>query len=93
MSAWKLHISGENNRVLHYRCGLIVGQRVRLKQNIVIKNHKGLPTGEVHPSGEEWIVLPGITSDSALWFLQANGERSTWDDDASEVEKWFTLVQ
>ena len=83
MSEWKLHVPTESNRITHYKCGLVAGQRVRLKKDIVVRTHDGAPSGTVHRGGEEWTVLTGITTDPVLWFRQADGERCTWDDDAA----------
>ena len=91
MSEWKLHIPTESNRITHYKCGLRAGDRVRLKKDIVV-TCEGVPTGIVHPKGEEWTVLPGITTDPVLWFRHPDGERHTWDDDATEVEEWFEKI-
>ena len=92
MAKWKMHVPCANNRINQYRCGLVAGQRVRLKKDLAVKAHDGTPTGERYSAGEEWLVLAGITSDPVLWFLQANGERCTWDDDEKSVHEWFELV-
>lgn len=89
MSDWKLHIPTDDNRITHYKCGLVAGQRVRLKKDLVITTYDGVPTGTVHRAGEEWLVLTGITTDPVLWFRQPDGERSTWDDDTASVDEWF----
>lgn len=76
-----------------YRCGLKAGDQVRLKRDIVVKNSKGTPTGKVHPAGGIWRVLPGAKSQPiVVWLLQADGQRHTWDDDASFVDA-FELVK
>jgi hypothetical protein len=92
MSDFKLHIPTESNRITHYKCGLVAGQRVRLKKDLVVTTYDGVATGEIHPCGEEWIVLTGITSDPVLWFRQPDGGRCTWSDDTAEVEKWFEKI-
>lgn len=89
MSDWKLHIPTKSNRITNYMCGLVVGDRVRLKKDLVISTSDGVPTGTVRRCGEEWTVLAGITTDPVLWFRQADGERCTWDDDAASVDEWF----
>ena len=88
MSKWKFHIPDESNRITTYRCGLIVGQRVRLKKELAIAC-SGKPAGKIHPAGEEWIVLAGITTDPVLWFRRPDGERHSWDDDSASVNEWF----
>jgi hypothetical protein len=89
MSDWKLHIPTDDNRITHYKCGLVAGQRVRLKKDLVITTYDGVPTGTVQRAGEEWLVLTGITTDPVLWFRQPDGERCTWDDDTASVDEWF----
>ena len=92
MSEWKLHVRTESNRITHYKCGLVAGQRVRLKKDLVVTGRGGVPTGAVHRRGEEWAVLTGITTDPVLWFSQPDGERCTWDDDAASVDEWFERI-
>ena len=91
MAKWKLHIPTDRNCIYQYRCGLVAGQKVRLKKDLRVATHDGTLTGEVHLAGEEWIVLVGIKTDPVLWFLQPNGERCTWEDDANSVREWFEL--
>ena len=92
MSEWKLHSSTEDNSFTHYKCGLVAGDRVRLKKDVVVTTCDGVPTGTVHPRREEWIVLTGIKSDPVLWFRRPDGERCTWDDNATEVEERFEKI-
>lgn len=89
---WKLHIPTKENSFLHYQCGLVAGQQVALRKDLIVRDHNGKPTGEVYPKGEIWTVLSGIKSDPVLWFRQADGERHTWDDDAAHVNEWFEVV-
>lgn len=93
MDEWKLHLPSESNRIREYRCGLVAGQRVALKKNLVTLDHRGESTGTVNPAGEIWEVLVGITSDPVLWFRCPDGNRHTWDDDASEVDEWFQVIE
>ena len=90
MSEWKLHVPTKHNRITKYKCGLVAGQRVRLRKELVV-TRAGVPTGKVHPCGEEWTVLPGIATDPVLWFREPDGERCTWDDDAASVIEWFEI--
>jgi hypothetical protein len=70
-----------------YKCGLKAGDRVRLKHDIVITDHKGNPPSKVYPRGEIWNVLTGAKEEPiVVWFRQADGERHTWDDDESIYE-------
>ena len=76
-----------------YKCGLKAGDRVRLKRNIVVQDHKGKPTGKVYPKGEIWTVLTGAKEKPVVvWFRQADGNRHTWDDDES-IYEMFEVVQ
>ena len=93
MSEWELHVPDEYNQITRYKCGLVAGQHVRLKKELVVRDHQGVPTGDVHPIGEEWLVLVGITTDPVLWFRQPDGERCTWDDEADSVEEWFEPIE
>ena len=93
MTKWKLHVPDGSNRITQYKCGLVSGQRVRLKKELVVRYTNGKPTGEVHPIGEEWEVLQGITTDPVLWFREPDGKRCTWDDDANSVDEWFAWVE
>lgn len=92
MNEWKFHIPTEGNRITHYQCGLVAGQHVQLKKDIVVKTHDGVPTGIVHRAGEEWIVLAGIATDPVLWFRRPDGQRCTWDDDEASVDEWFARI-
>jgi len=92
MSEWKLHIPTKHNRITEYKCGLVAGQHVRLRKELVVTRGAGVPTGEVHPCGEEWTVLTGISTDPVLWFRQPDGERCTWDDDPTSVAEWFEII-
>lgn len=76
-----------------YKCGLNAGDRVRLRHDIVVTNHKGKPTGKVYPKGEIWNVLTGAKEEPVVvWFRQADGDRHTWDDDESIFET-FEIVR
>jgi hypothetical protein len=92
MEEWKLHGPSQGNVFCEYKCGLVAGQKVALRKELVILNNQGEPTGEVFPKGEIWEVLPGLRSDPVLWFRQANGERHTWVDTAEELAEWFEVV-
>ena len=67
--------------VQDYRCGLRAGDRVRLKHDIIVRDHLGKPTGVIHRAGEIWVVLSGAAEDPAIvWLRQPDGKRHTWDD-------------
>ncbi|WP_153557821.1 hypothetical protein [Roseimaritima sediminicola] len=93
MSDWKLHAADEDNLFSQYKCGLVAGQRVMLRRELVCRDHTGEPSGEIHPAGEIWTVLPGLISDPVLWLRQPDGARHTWDDDVAQVAEWFQVVE
>jgi hypothetical protein len=73
--------------ITEYKCGLKAGDKVKLKKDIIVTDHKGKPTGKKYSKGEIWIVLTGAKEDPiVVWFRQADGERHTWDDDKSIFE-------
>lgn len=55
----------------YYKCGLKAEDRVRLRHDLIIRNHKGKPTGVVFPKGEIWTVLTGSKEEpdvlSIIW--------------------------
>jgi hypothetical protein len=73
--------------VVRYRCGLIAGEKLRLKKDIISRHATGKPTGKVLRSGGIWTVLKGATeSPRVLWLRQPDGVTHTWSDDASVFE-------
>ena len=77
----------------NYKCGLKAGDNVRLRHDIIIKDHKGKPTGKIYPKGEIWNILTGAKEEPmVVWLLQADGNRHTWDDDESIFET-FEVVR
>jgi hypothetical protein len=78
--------------VIAYKCGLRAGNQVRLKKEIVVRDHKGKPTGTVHRKGEVWLVLRGAKEKPVVvWLRQPNGQTYLSDDDKSIFET-FELV-
>lgn len=78
--------------ITEYKCGLRAGDKVRLKRDLVVQDQKGNATGERHPKGEIWTVLPEAKDSRVdVWFHQANGERHTWNDD-DNIYEWFEQV-
>jgi hypothetical protein len=79
--------------VSKYKCGLKSGNFVRLKKDIVVKDHKRKPTGKIYPAGEIWKVVNGSKEKPiVVWFRQADGKFHTWDDDKS-IFDWFELIE
>jgi hypothetical protein len=86
---WKLVTS---YTISLYECGLRAGDRVALRHDLVIRDHRGQPTGQVYPAGEVWQVLHSSEDDpGVIWFRQADGRRHTWDDDL-EVFDTFEVI-
>ena len=78
---WKL-ITEYN--VENYKCGLKAGDLIRVKHDIVVRDHNDKPTGDIHKAGEIWTVLYGAEEDpGVVWLRQPDGERHTWDDTES----------
>ena|SRR5215216_8310 len=76
-SEWKL-IS--DYPITKYQCGIRAGERVRLRQELVVRDDRGEPT-RVHRAGDIWTVLSGAAEQpGVIWLRQPNGERHTWDD-------------
>ena len=65
-----------------YACGLRVGDTVRLRRDIVVRDHRSKPTGKVHRAGEIWTIDTGVSAEpEIIWLIQADGDRHTWDYD------------
>ena len=79
---------------MEYKCGLRAGDRVRLKKDLLIKDHRNRPTGIVIPKGEIWTVLMGSdVGEIVVWFRQANMEPHTWPDDRTSIDEWFDILK
>ncbi|EEF59494.1 hypothetical protein [Pedosphaera parvula] len=79
--------------LVEYQCGDRAGDRIRLRREIIVRNHEGKPTGEVYRAGEIWTILGGSTEPPVvLWLRQADGRRHTWDEDDGFWE-WFEKVE
>ncbi len=86
---WKLITEYD---VTSYKCGLVAGDRVRVRKDIVVRDWRGKPTGKVHRAGEVWIVLRGSSDDpGVVWLRQPDGRSHTWDD-KPEIWNWFERV-
>lgn len=82
MSSDNFHLVTEYP-VIHYQCGVRAGDRVRLRHDIIVREHDGTPNGTVHRAGEVWTVLPGsIDEPPIVWLRQPDGESHTWSDDS-----------
>lgn len=77
--------------ITDYQCGIRAGEKVRLRQGLVVRGHSGEPT-HVHHAGEIWTVLSGSAESPVdVWLRQADGERHTWSDD-DDFWIWFERV-
>jgi hypothetical protein len=76
-----------------YLCGVRVGERVRLLQELVIRDERGRPTSEVHSPGEIWTVLPP-SSDMPwrIWLREPSGDGHAWQDSKTKFWSWFERV-
>jgi hypothetical protein len=84
---WK--IVGPDEMVMQrYPCGVMAGESLRLRRDLVITDHRNRPTGVVHRAGEIWGVLTGIPSEpKVVWLREPDGNRHTWTDD--ELLEWL----
>ena len=77
--------------ITEYQCGIRAGERVRLRQELVVRDHRGEPP-YVHRAGEIWTVLSGSAEPPVdVWLRQPDGERHTWSDD-DDFWIWFERV-
>jgi hypothetical protein len=77
--------------VTKYRCGVVAGDEVRLRKELVVRDHRGKTVG-VHRAGEIWIVLSGSAEPPVdVWLGRPDGERHTWTDD-DDFWNWFEKV-
>jgi len=87
-SKWKLVTEYP---VTEYQCGIRAGESVRLRQELVVRDHRGKET-RVHHAGEIWIVLSGSAEPPVdVWLRQPDGKRHTWSDD-DDFWNWFERV-
>jgi hypothetical protein len=76
-----------------YLCGVRVGERVRLLQELVMRDERGAPTSEVHSPGEVWTVLP--PNPERQWRVllhEPDGFPNYWPDTKTEFWSWFERV-
>lgn len=87
-SKWKLVTEYP---ITDYKCGIRAGEKVKLRQELVVRNRRGEPV-QVHHAGEVWTVLSGSAEPPVhVWLRQPDGERHTWSDDA-DFWIWFERV-
>lgn len=89
-SKWKLVTSYP---IKKYKCGLKAGDKLRLKEDLAIRDHKGKSAGQISQAGGIWAVLPGSKEPPVVvWLRQPDGVRHTWDDDKTIFET-FEVVK
>jgi hypothetical protein len=77
--------------ITEYQCGVRAGEKVRLRQELVVRDTRGKPS-RVHHVGEIWTVLSGSVEPPVVVLLrQPDGERHTWDD-GDIFWTWFERV-
>ena len=77
--------------ITDYKCGIRAGERVRLRQELICRDHRGKQTAIQH-AGEIWTVLSGSAEPPVdVWLRQPDGERHTWSDD-DDFWIWFERV-
>ncbi len=78
--------------LMTYRCGVKAGSVLRLRQDIAVKDHNGIPTGKILPAGGVWKVLPGSKDDvGTVRLMQPDGKLHTWDDAPTLLEAFEVL--
>src|SRR5437763_14011342 len=78
--------------VTEYKCGARAGERVRLRKDIVVEDHRGKPTGTVHRAGELWLITKGSAVPPLdIRLRQPDGRAHTWADDAGSWD-WVEKV-
>lgn len=77
-----------------YHCGAHAGDQVRLRHDIVVREHDGAPTGEVHRAGEVWTVLCGSAEQPpVIWLRQPDGQSHVWSDDSDFLVTFELLAR
>jgi hypothetical protein len=78
--------------ITEYQCGARAGDQVKLRRDLVIRDHKGMPTGELHREGEICAVVNGCAVPPLdVWLKWPDGERHTWSDNDGFWE-WFERI-
>ena len=79
--------------VVEYKCGLKAGDMVRLKKDLIVRDHRNRPTGKINRKGEVWTVQRGANEGRIdVWLKQPDGEMHTWDDDNVSIDEWFERI-
>ena len=73
-----------------YLCGVRVGDRVRLLQELVMQDERGRPTSDVRLPGEVWTVMP--PNPDMPWRVllhEPDGFPHYWPDTEKKFWSWF----
>jgi hypothetical protein len=76
-----------------YRCGVRVGERVRLLRELVMQDERGRPTSDVRAPGEIWTVMP--PNPDMPWRVllhEPDGFPNYWPDADKKFWSWFERV-
>jgi hypothetical protein len=74
-----------------YPCGLVGGEKLRLKRDLVIRDSAGAATGKTLHAGGIWTVIGGDTHlADVVWLSEPSGKRHTWDNET--IFDWFEVV-
>jgi hypothetical protein len=69
--------------VTKYSCGLVVGQYLRLRKDLIVRDPEGKIVKTIK-AGEIWEVIPGSTEPPLdVWLRRPDGQRHTWEDSES----------
>lgn len=69
--------------LMEYPCGLKADEKDRLIKEIIVQDHRGRPTGEVHKENEIWTIASGASNEpDIIWLKEPNGDDHTWDQDS-----------
>lgn len=78
---------------MEYLCGVRAGEKVRLLQELVIKDERGRPTSDVRPAGEVWTVMSPNPEKPFLVFLhEPDGFPHYWPDSKKKFWSRFEPV-
>lgn len=85
---WKLVTSYP---VTEYKCGAKAGDKICLRNELPIRNHKGKIT-HMYPAGTIWTVLSGTKEKPPIiWLREPDGSRHTWSDDQNFLDRFEIL--
>lgn len=76
-------VISSDHTLLRYPCGVVAGERLRLRCALHLQNHLGSPVGAIIGTGSTWTVLAGLPEEpTVVWFEDPRGEIHTWDDES-----------